>query len=50
MNIHQNCKLNSTKITVAHTYPQYTTVYISYHLNKNGSLYEKDKLLLQEIM
>ena len=50
MNIYQKYTINSTKITVAHISSHYSTVQISLHLNMYRNLYEKDKLLKQEIM
>jgi hypothetical protein len=41
MNIYQKCTINSTKITVAPIYSQWTTVQISDHLDMYINLYEK---------
>jgi hypothetical protein len=50
MSIYQKCTINSTKITVAYIYSQYSTVQISLHLNMYSNLYRKYKMLMQEIM
>jgi hypothetical protein len=50
MNTYQKYAINSTKIIVAYICSELSTVQISCHLSKHSNLYEKDKLLLQEIM
>jgi hypothetical protein len=50
MNTYQKNAINSTKIIVAYICSELSTVQISCHLSKHSNLYEKDKLLLQEIM
>jgi hypothetical protein len=47
MNTYQSCTINSTKITVAYIYSQYTNVAILDHLEMYSNLYEKNKWLLQ---
>jgi hypothetical protein len=50
MNAYQKCTINSTKITVAYTCSQKSTVQILSHLDMYINLYEKDKLIIQEFM
>jgi hypothetical protein len=50
MNIYQKYTINSTKIIVPRISSQQSTVQSSSYLDMYINLYEKDKLLLQEIM